>query len=329
VLPVRGRDLTDLLVLAAAWGGSFLFIRLAVPEFGTFPLITLRVGIATLCLLPLVILRRKWPEMRRHGRALFFGGVVNAALPFTLFAYAAYDLGAGFLAVANAVTPAWGGVIGWLWLKDRLPRSSWAGLALGFGGMLVLVWDKLSFDTDGTGPAVLAVMLAPLCYGIGANFAKRYLTGVDPLVTTCGSLGGATLVLLPLCIAYWPSQPASIQAWGATLLLATVCTSFAYVIFFRLLATVGPTRAVSVTFLVPLFGILWGAVLLGEVLSFQLILGAAIILLGSALVMLGGSGAKAAAAPEVCPPEPVESIEPLDSIDPTDPNGQNRSRPSD
>jgi drug/metabolite transporter (DMT)-like permease len=133
---MRGRDLADLLLLAAAWGGSFLFIRVAVPEFGIFPLMTLRVGLATLWLLPLLILGRKVAEVLKHRRALFITGILNAVLPFTLFAYGAYDLGVGFLAVANAVTPAWGGVIGWLWLKDRLPRSSWMGLALGFIGML-------------------------------------------------------------------------------------------------------------------------------------------------------------------------------------------------
>ncbi len=150
-------------------------------------------------------------------------------------------------------------------------------------------------------------MLAPFFYGVGANFTKRSLTGVDPLVTSCGSLGSAAVLLLPLCMLYWPSQPASLRAWGAVFALAIVCTSFAYVIFFRLLATVGPTRAVSVTFLVPLFGMLWGAVLLDEAVTFQLVLGATVILAGSALVMMGARGAQTAAAPDICSPGPLSA----------------------
>lgn len=282
---MQRRDLFELLALAAVWGGSFLFMRLAVPEFGPAALMELRVGLAALVLLPLAIARRRLPVMLRHWKAILVVGIFNAALPFLLYAYAAASLGAGFLSVANAVTPVWGAVIGWLWLRDRLPAMRVLGLMVGFIGILVLVWDKLEFHQGGTGPAVLAAVSAPFFYGIAANWTKRYLTGVDALSNATGSMVGAALVLLPLAIAYWPAQPVSAQAWIATLLLAVLCTGAAYVVFFRLIAVLGPTAAVSVTFLVPVFGVFWGVTLLDEEISSSMVTGACIILAGTALAL--------------------------------------------
>lgn len=144
---MRRRDLLDLLLLAAVWGGSFLFMRLAVGEFGPVALIELRVGLAALFLLPAALWRNRLPTIGKHWKAILVVGTLNAALPFLLYAYAAQSLGAGFLSVANAVTPVWGAVVGWLWLKDRLPWSRSLGLMIGLLGIVVLVWDKLDFKS--------------------------------------------------------------------------------------------------------------------------------------------------------------------------------------
>lgn len=293
---MRRRDLLDLLLLAAVWGGSFLFMRLAVGEFGPVALIELRVGLAALFLLPAAWWRGKLPIIGKHWKPILVVGVLNAALPFLLYAYAAQSLGAGFLSVANAVTPVWGAVVGWLWLKDRLPWSRSLGLAIGLLGIVVLVWDKLDFQAGGTGPAVLAAVSAPIFYGIAANWTKRFLTGVDALSNATGSMLAASLVLLPLALATWPEAPVSVRAWGATALLAVVCTGAAYIIFFRLIANVGPTGAVSVTFLVPVFGVVWGAWFLDEAITVSILTGAGIILVGTALA-LGLVGSKRRAAP--------------------------------
>ncbi|MBD9432205.1 DMT family transporter [Achromobacter sp. ACM03] len=282
---MRHRDLLDLLLLAAVWGGSFLFMRVAVPEFGPIALIELRVGLAALFLLPAAIWRGRLPLIARHWRAILVVGAFNAALPFLLFAYAAQSLGAGLLSVANAVTPVWGAVIGWLWLKDRLPRMRALGLLISVGGIVVLVWDKLDFSDGGSGLPVLAAISAPVFYGLAANWTKRYLTGVDALVNATGSMLAASLLLLPLAILARPEQPVSLRAWLAIAVLAVVCTGMAYIIFFRLIANVGPTGAVSVTFLVPIFGLLWGVWFLGEALTPSILAGAAIILAGTALAL--------------------------------------------
>lgn len=282
---MRQRNLMDLLLLAAVWGGSFLFMRVAVKEFGPIALIELRVGLAALFLLPAALWRGKLPIIGRHWKALLVVGTLNAAVPFLLYAYAAQSLGAGFLSVANAVTPVWGAVVGWLWLKDKLPWMRSLGLFIGLIGIVVLVWDKLDFQAGGTGPAVLAAITAPIFYGIAANWTKRFLSGVDALASATGSMIAASLVLLPLAIPAWPATPASAQAWISTILLAVVCTGAAYIIFFRLIANVGPTGAVSVTFLVPIFGVVWGAMLLDEAVTPSIAIGAAIILVGTALAL--------------------------------------------
>lgn len=282
---MRQRNLLDLLLLAAVWGGSFLFMRVAVKDFGPVALIELRVGLAALFLLPAAIWRGKLPLIARHWKALLVVGTLNAAVPFLLYAYAAQSLGAGFLSVANAVTPVWGAVVGWLWLKDKLPWMRSLGLLIGLVGIVVLVWDKLNFQAGGTGPAVLAAVSAPVFYGIAANWTKRFLTGVDALASATGSMIAASLVLLPLAISAWPEAPASMAAWISTILLAVVCTGAAYIVFFRLIANVGPTAAVSVTFLVPIFGVVWGAWFLDEVITPSIAVGAAIILVGTALAL--------------------------------------------
>jgi drug/metabolite transporter (DMT)-like permease len=281
---MRTRDLTDLLVLAAVWGGSFLFMRIAVPELGPAPLMELRVGLAAIALLIAVLIRRGGLSViARHWKPILLVGAFNAALPFLLYGYAAQGLGAGFLSISNAVTPMWGAVIGWVWLRDRLPALRIAGLLIGFAGIVVLVWDKFDFSDGGTGLPVVAALVAPLCYGVAANSTKRYLAGVDALSGATGSMIAASLLLMPFAIWMWPSGPVSVQAWTATALLALVCTAMAYVMFFRLIASVGPTAAVSVTFLVPVFGVLWGTLLLDEEITGTILVGAAIILVGTAL----------------------------------------------
>lgn len=280
------RDKYELLVLAAVWGGSFICMRIAVPEFGPSALMFLRVGLAALVVVPLVALRgRNLMLVLRHWRPMLLVGAFNMALPFLSYAYAGETLNAGFLAVANASTPICAAIVGRVWLKDKLSPMRILGLLISMAGILVLVWDKLDFSSGGTGLAALAAIAPSLLYGIGTNATKRYLSGMDPLVTTSGNMLMASLILLPLAVWNWPTQPVSIGAWSATLVLALICTGAAYALFFRLVATMGPTGATSVTFLVPVFGMVWGLLLLGEPITARVLLGAGIILAGTALVM--------------------------------------------
>ncbi|WP_295642050.1 DMT family transporter [uncultured Methylibium sp.] len=284
---MKSRDLAELLALAALWGASFLFMRLGAGEFGPVALAGLRVVGATLFLLPLLVARGQWAALRANGRAIFAVGIANSALPFLAYSYAALSITAGLSSIFNAGTPLWGALIAWLWLRDR--PTSWRalGLAIGFGGVLWLAWDKASFKpgADGlsSGWAVVACLAATLLYGWSANFTKRHLAGVPPLAVATGSQLSAAVVLLLPMLWWWPAQTPSTTAWVAVALLAVACTGVAYVLYFRLIAHVGPAKAISVTFLIPVFAVVWGWMFLGEGLTLAMLLGCAVILLGTAL----------------------------------------------
>lgn len=282
---MRPRDLLDLVLLAALWGGSFLFVRAAVPAFGPFALIELRVGIAALTLLPLLAMRGSIGELRSNAAPIAIVGLMNSALPFTLFAFASLTMTAGFAAILNATAPLFGALVAHVWLQDRLTRMQGLGLLIGFGGVLLLVWGRNALAGGGSGWAVVAALCATLAYGIAANFTKRTLTGVGTLSIATGSQCAAALALLPLAMWAWPAAMPGLRTWLEVLLLGVASTGVAYLLYFRLIANVGPTRAVSVTFLIPVFGMLWGALYLGEVVTLPMLLGCGVVLLGTALTL--------------------------------------------
>jgi len=281
---MRSQDITDLFLLAAIWGSSFLFITLAVPDFGPFPLMALRTGIGVLVLLPILLWRHALPDLVRHWRPIFILGLINAAIPFSLLAYAAFVIPAGVLSILNAATPLWGAVFAALWLKDILPVWRIAGLVIGFGGIVLLVWDELELNTLlNTGLALAAGLAAPLSYGFSATFTKRYLMRVRSAAVATGALLSATLALWPLALLTWPEASISQRAWGSMLMLAVLCTGITYIIFYRLVMNAGPAKASTVTLLIPVFGVLWGWMWLSEEVTLIILLATAIILLGTAL----------------------------------------------
>jgi len=280
---VKSSDLGELFALAALWGASFLFMRMGAAEFGPVALSAVRVIGATLFLLPVLALRGQLLVLRQHWKPIFVVGILNSALPFLCFSFAALSITAGLSSIFNASTPLWGALIAWLWLKDRLTPSRVLGLAIGFAGVLWLAWDRASFKPGGSGWAVVACLAATFCYGLAASFTKRHLTGVAPLAVATGSqLSAAAFLLLP-AITWWPLRMPSQNAWLAAMLLALACTGIAYVLYFRLIAHVGPANAISVTFLIPVFAVLWGWMFLDEGITHAMIAGCAVIVVGTAL----------------------------------------------
>lgn len=281
------RDGTELVLLAALWGASFLFMRTGAPEFGPVPLVFVRVTGACALLLPLLAWQRGLPALRRHWRPLLVVGITNSALPFVLFTLAALVLDVGLSGIFNATAPLWGALIAWLWLHDRPSPLRALGLAIGFAGVLGLGWDRASFrpGEHGVSPTVgiVACIAATLCYGFSVNYTRKYLLGVPPMAVAAGSQLGAALVTLLPALWLWPAAPPSSAAWGAAAVLALVCTGLAYVLYFRLIAHVGPAQAIAVTFLIPAFAIAWGAIFLGERITLDMLLGCAVVLLGTAL----------------------------------------------
>jgi len=250
------------------------------------PTAGLRVCIASLFLLPLLTLRGQLPALRRHWKLCFTVGVLNSAIPFACLSWALLSISTGLSALLNATVPLFGAAIAWWWLGDKLQGSRVLGLVVGFVGVALLALNRDAAGASGAGSSALAViacLTACLFYGISASFTRRFLPGVPSLVLATGSQLGASLALLPLTLWAWPTSPAPLQAWGAVIALGVVCTGLAYVIFFRLIERTGPSRALSVTYAIPVFAILYGVVLLGESVTLWMGLCGAVIMLGTSL----------------------------------------------
>lgn len=282
---MKSKDLSELSLLAAIWGASFLFMRLGAHEFGPLAMAALRVGGASLFLLPILAARQGLGELLREWKPLLLVGLLNSAIPFALYAYAALSITAGLSSILNATTPLWGALVAWAWLSQRLNASRLSGLALGFAGVVFLAWDQASFKPGGSGWAILACLVATLCYGIAANYTKRYLTKASPLTVATGSQLTAAFMLAPLAAWQWPAELPSAQAWTSVALLAVLCSGIAYILYFRLMQRVGPTNTIAVTFLIPVFAVLWGYLFLAEAFTLHMAMGCAIVLLGTALAV--------------------------------------------
>ena len=273
----------ELILLGAIWGASFLFMRIGTPEFGPFPLILMRVGVACLVLLPVMAKASARQQVRAHWPHLLLVGFTNSAVPFCLFAWSTLYLNAGMDSILNATTPLWGALLAWAWLKTPLTRDQSLGMLLGVVGVMVLAWPTVQHGQASTLPAMLAVLLATASYGFAGHYSKRHLSNVTPYVNAWGSQFFATLILMPVAVVFWPDHAISHRAWAAVLTLGLLCTGLAYVIFFRLIRERGVAYAISVTFLIPLFGVTWGALFLGEQVGYEVVLGGLVILLGIAL----------------------------------------------
>jgi len=280
---LRPRDVAELVVLAAVWGSSFLFMRLAVPAFGPVAIAALRVAGASLLLVPLLAMRGDLGELRRHWRPIAVLGVTNSALPFFGFAYAAISTDSGVLAIFNSAAPLFAAIVAWLWLGDRMTPARVVGLAIGFAGIVWIVAYKAGLHASGTPLAVLACLMATACYGVSPSVTKRWLTGAPPLAVAAGSqLVGAVLLAVPAVLA-WPAAMPPLSAWLVVAALAFVCTGLALLMYFRLIAHAGPANAISVTYLIPIFAIAWGALFLDEAVTWPLVAGCAVVFLGTAL----------------------------------------------
>ena len=279
--------LAEFILLSALWGASFLFTRLSAAEFGPLPTAGMRVLIAALFLLPLLLARGLWPELKRQRKKLLVLGMFNSGIPFACYAFALLSISTGLSSLLNATVPLFGAVVAWVWLKDRPHGLKILGLLIGFVGVAMLAWDKASFKPDASGLssgwAVLACLFACLCYGLSASFTRRYLHGVPSLVIATGSQIGAAAGLCLPTLWLWPAQMPGATAWLALLAVGVLCTGIAYVLYFRLIEKIGAAGSLTVTFLIPVFAVIYGAVFLHETVTVWMLLCGAIILCGTML----------------------------------------------
>ncbi len=275
----------EFVLLAAIWGGSFLLMKMGASEFGPFATAFLRVLLASLFLLPLLVWRGQLGALRAKWGRILAVGALNSGIPFALFGFAVLHINTGLTSILNATTPLWGAVVAWLWLRDRPTPVRILGLVIGFAGVAALAWDKATFKAGAAAPglAVIATLAATLCYGIAASFTKKYMVGIPPLASATGSQIGATVFLCIPAATHLPAQAPSMSAWLAIVILAVICTAVAYVLYFRIIGSAGPARAVAVTFLIPVFGVAYGWLFLREAVTGAMLVCGAVIVLGTAL----------------------------------------------
>ena len=276
----------ELLLLSALWGASFIFMRISAPEFGATNMAALRIVIAAVTLSPLLYLAGK-PYLTGHKDKLkvmgqiTLVGIGNSVIPFLLFAYAAINIDAGLSSIINATTPLWGALFGILILSNKLTKTGYFGLLLGFVGVTVLSEHKLSPNINAETLSILAAITATSLYGISTNFSKRYLQGVPPLLIASGTMAGGALVMAPILIFSGSSlSGVSQDAWLAIILLGVVSTGIAYILFYRLIDNIGPIKAMMVTYLIPIFGVLFGHIFLAEQVYLNMLFGGLLILIG-------------------------------------------------
>jgi drug/metabolite transporter (DMT)-like permease len=285
---MRIQDFARLLSLAALWGGSFAFIRVAVPALGPIWLAEFRVALAFAALFAVAAIRRGVPSLAAHWRAYLVIGAVNSALPFALFSFAEQTISASNAAILNATSPFFGAIIGAAWLGEPLGARKMAGMALGLLGVVLLVGWQPAPLSGAAIVASLACLAAALCYGIGSVYAKARMTGIPSFAIAVYSQLAAAVVLAPALPFSPPPLSLSPLVAANVLALALASTAIAYLLYFRLIADVGPARALTVTFLIPLFGVLWGALFLREPVAINMLSGGALILAGTWLTVREG-----------------------------------------
>ena len=279
-------NMLRLVLLAAVWGSSFLFTRIAVPVLGPAVLIQSRVACAALFLATVGLYLNKRLDLAANWKHYLILGFFNSAFPFLLFAYAATTLSASVLSVLNATAPMWGALLGAAMGRERLSAKIVLGLLLGTCGVALLVGFDTVTSKPGAALAIGATLVASICYSVAGMYAKsaQSTKAVEPFANAHGSMWASTLLVIP-ALALFPSPAApTIGVMAATLALGVVCTGAAYIVYFKLIDDVGPTSALTVTFLTPIFGILWGALFLDEIVGWHTIAGAGIVILGTALV---------------------------------------------
>jgi drug/metabolite transporter (DMT)-like permease len=276
-------SLARLLLLSAIWGASFLFMRIGAPVLGPSLLILARTGLAALFLALLAIHLRQALDARRHWRHYLLLGLFNSALPFLLLAHAAQTLSASLLSILNASAPLWATAVGALWLRSLPAPKALVGMLLGVIGVGLLAGVETLGQPKASAQAIAAGLGAALSYGIASTYAKT-APAVGAFANAHGSMWAATLLVLPLAVAAPPLPAApTLTVMLAVVALGIVCSGVAYLLYFRLIADIGAAQALTVTYLIPLFGILWGVLFLDEAVGWHTLLGGVAILAGTGL----------------------------------------------
>ncbi len=283
---MRASDIFRLVLLAAIWGGSFVFLRVVAPALGPIVTADLRVLIAWGALTiycRAVGLDVGW---RRFWRQYLVIGALNAALPFFLFAFAALHIPASYSAILNATSPFFGALFAWLWLGEKITLSKSVGFVFGIAGVGLVTGVAPAAAGRSTTWAMAACLLAAASYGFVSVYTKKFATTANPRAIAGGSQLMAGLLLLPLTPLAPPPGPVTAFIAVNMIFFALLSSGVAFLLYFRLIADIGPTKSLTVTFLMPAFTMIWAGLFLGEMVTILMIMGCGLILAGTALVVM-------------------------------------------
>ncbi|MEN9558809.1 MAG: hypothetical protein RLZZ502_20 [Pseudomonadota bacterium] len=279
-------DWLRLLLLAAIWGSSFIFFRILTPVLGISPTTALRCFLAGLFLYLVLWWRKEKIDWRKKGKHFFIIGVLNSALPFACFAYASLHIPAAYSAILNSTAPIWGVLIGVIFYGSPISRRTLIGFSTALLGVILVAnpWQRASgFVPDAYFlPAIGAGLAAAILYGIASHLIKKHLSDQSAVVNTAATQLVAGLALLPFAAAQMPSLAVFTPLIIASILaISLMCSALAYFLYYKLIADIGVERGMSVTFFIPVFGLLWGALFLGEAVSMMMLLGSALVICGT------------------------------------------------
>jgi drug/metabolite transporter (DMT)-like permease len=280
---LRRADVARLVSLAAIWGASYLFNRIVAPTLGPVLTAELRTLIGGIALATWFAAMGFDPEWRRWWRQYLLVAIFSSALPFVLWAYAALSTGAGLLSILNATSPMWGALCSALLLGERLRVRQTIGLVVGLIGVAVVTQPEGGAELHY--PAIAAALAAAFSYGLIATYIKGWARSVPSRGMAVGTQLAAGMLLIPFIPLWPPASAPTPLVTGSILALGLVCGAIAYLLYFRLIADIGATGALTVTYLIPVFGVLWGALFLGETVSVSTLGGASLVILGTVFVL--------------------------------------------
>lgn len=285
-----------LLLLSMIWGSSFVFYKIATADMLPTLIAALRVICGAVFLGVLFRITRQTTQVGKRWKIITAIALFASALPFTLVAYAALTVSASVLVIINATAPIWAAVVALVWTRAVPSPMALLGLVLGLVGVGIIVGlDTATLNTEGTGLGIAAALAAAACYGVATNMAKYLGSDIDPLTNAFGCLLMGSIILAPFIPFNLPAEMPATSSWLAILGVGVLCSGVAYLLYFRLVMDIGPTSALTVTFLTPVFGVLWGYLFLGESVGWHTLLGGLVVLAGTGLAAVYGmaSGEKA------------------------------------
>lgn len=282
---MKPTDIIRLLALAAIWGGSYALMRVVAPVFGGVGTMWLRIGIAGLALLAYARLMNIELGFAQYWKQYLFIGLMSSAIPFSLIAFAMQTLPAGYGAMLNATSPFFGALFAALLLREHLTTMRIIGMAIGFAGVGMIVNLGPIAMTREVVIAAGACVLSTASYGFISVYIKKHVKGAPNMGLAACTLALAAAVTTPIAVPLSRWVMPSLTVIICLLALALLCSGVAYILYYRLIIDVGPTKAISVTFLIPFFGVLWGALFLDERLTLGALAGGAMVLVGMTLVL--------------------------------------------